>query len=163
HVPQLGDTAHVPASDLLRVSRIYTPDGSPALEFVVGTGVRGVVPFIVTETDIVFQPWPTDDLLDSRIPHRIDAMPPLVAYTEMMRDAQWVGEGGRDVDAGTLLRTRSFIPGALRFGLRPLAAVYWWVQAYAAAGGEDVGLPPFRDNPLWTDLVEEAGIAAGQG
>ncbi|MDI1461653.1 hypothetical protein QEZ54_11775 [Catellatospora sp. KI3] len=162
HVPAIGDTAHVAAKDLLRVQRMYAPDGSPALEFVVGGGPEAL-PLIITGTDLVFQPVPPDAVLDSRIPMRLSGMPPLVAYSEMMRDVEWFG---RDPVArfngqadGTLLQLRCFIMGAARLGMRPLAAVHWWQRAWELAEDE-VGLPPWRDDPLWLDLVAEARLAS---
>jgi hypothetical protein len=160
YVPAIGDSAHFVSDDVQRVSRIYAPDGSPALEFVIGDGSR-VWPFIVTGSDVVFEPEREEVVLDSAMRYSVTDMPPLVAYSEMLRDAEWSGRGieageiNYDAVAGTFLRIRCFIVGAARFGMRPLSAVGWWERGWRRIG-DDVGLPPWRVDPLWSGLVAEA-------
>ncbi|MFI6262762.1 hypothetical protein [Micromonospora sp. NPDC051006] len=160
HVPALGDSVHFVADDVRRVRPIYAPDGAPALEFAVGAGAE-VWPLIITGTDVVFQPVSPDTVLDTRMRYSVAEMPPLVAYTEMLREAEAQGRraqsGHIDYDrlAGTFLLVRCFILGAARFGLRPVAAVGWWDRAWREAG-DDVFLPPWRPDPLWDGLLAEA-------
>jgi hypothetical protein len=160
HIPALDDTVHFVADDVRRVSRIYAPDGAPALEFVVGAGSE-LWPLIVTSTDVVFQPARPDVVLDTQTRYSIAGMPPLVAYTEMLRETEAQGrlvQSGRvDYDAlsATFLLLRCFIVGAGRFGLRPVAAVGWWDSGWRRVGDAAL-LPPWRPDPLWDGLLAEA-------
>ena len=93
HVPAIGDGAHFVADDVRRLSRMYAPDGSPAVELVIDDGAR-VWPLIVTGSDLVFEPERASAVLDASIGYSVADMPPLVAYTEMLRDAEWCGRMG---------------------------------------------------------------------
>jgi hypothetical protein len=165
HIPAIDDTAHLVAATVLRVHHGFAPDGSPCLEIVVADG-QTVRPCIVTDTDIVFAPADPLDVLDSQIRRIIPGMPPLVAYTEMMRELEYLGHTsfGDDIGtaSGTLLLNRCFIAGAARFGLRPLAGVHWWQTAWERIG-KDAFLPPWREDPLWNVMVAEASQAAERG
>lgn len=160
NIPALGDSVHFVADDVRRVRRIYAPDGAPALEFVIGAGAE-LWPLIITGIDVVFQPASPDAVLDTRMGYSIAEMPPLVAYTEMLREAEAqsrrVQSGRTDYDTlgGTFLLVRCFIVGAARFGLRPAAAVGWWDSGWRRFG-DSVLLPPWRQDPLWDGLLAEA-------
>ncbi|MEU4483218.1 hypothetical protein AB0F68_34990 [Micromonospora sp. NPDC023966] len=160
HVPALGDSVHLVADDVRRARRIYAPDGAPALEFAIGAGAE-LWPLIITGTDVVFQPVSPDTILDTRMRYAVAQMPPLVAYTEILREAEAQGRrvqsGHIDYDtlAGTFLLVRCFILGAARFGLRPVAAVGWWDRGWRRVG-DSVFLPPWRVDPLWDGLLAEA-------
>ena len=159
-VPALRDSVHFVADDVCRARRIYAPDGAPAIEFAIAAGER-LWPLIVTGTDVVFQPESPDAVLDTRMRYSIAEMPPLVAYTEMLREAEaqsrQVRSGRVDYDtlAGTFLLVRCFIVGAARFGLRPVAAAGWWEWGWRRVDG-GVALPPWRPDPLWDGLLAEA-------
>jgi hypothetical protein len=93
--------------------------------------------------------------------YSVAEMPPLVAYTEMLREAEAQSRQIRSdcIDnpalAGTFLLVRCFIVGAARFGLRPVAAVGWWDWGWQRIA-DSVMLPPSRPDPLWDDLLAEA-------
>ncbi|MEV4537183.1 hypothetical protein AB0J82_25730 [Asanoa sp. NPDC049518] len=150
-VPAIGDSVHLVASQVRRVSRIWAPDGAPALEFAVGDR-----PLIVTGTDVVFRPEDPQAVLDTTMRYVVREMPHLVAYTEMLRDAEVHGRRPHRGDAaGTFLLLRCLIAGAARFGLRPAAAVGCWERGWRAV--EDrVILPPWREDPWWDGLAAEA-------
>jgi hypothetical protein len=93
--------------------------------------------------------------------YSVAEMPPLVAYTEMLREAEaqsrHVRAGRDDYDtlAGTFLLVRCFIVGAAKFGLRPVAAVGWWDRGWRRVA-DSVVLPHMapRPDPLWDSLLD---------
>jgi hypothetical protein len=159
-VPALGDSVHFVADDVRRVNRIYAPDGAPALEFAIAADTK-LWPLIITGADVVFQPENPTAILDTRMQYSVAQMPPLVAYTEMLREAEaqsrqiQTGRINLDVLAGTFLLVRCFIMGAARFGLRPVPAVAWWDWGWRRVG-DSVVLPPWRADALWDGLLAEA-------
>ncbi|MER6593941.1 hypothetical protein ABT214_19245 [Micromonospora purpureochromogenes] len=160
-VPAIDDAVRLHADSVLRARQIFSPRGDPALELVVRQD-DALLPLIVLNDDVVWAPVDPAAQLDSAIPVRITNAPPLVAYTEMERDA--VGAARAldgpmiDVDAvsATLVLHRCFIVGAMRFGLRPVRAAAWW-QHLAAALGDDFCLGRFRPDREWDGLLVEAG------
>jgi hypothetical protein len=162
HIPALNDSAVLVAAAVQELRQATTPDGSASLEMVVADQ-GSARPLIVLDDDIVFAPEDTSAVLDGAVRYVVEGMPPLVAYSEMMRDLEHLGrtDWGADVDgvAGMLLLTRCFLSGAARFGLRPVAGVYWWLRAWDGIG-RDAPLPPWRDDPVWTALAEDAGRVA---
>jgi hypothetical protein len=163
-VPALGDSVHFIADDVRRVNRIYAPDGAPAVEFAIAAGPE-LWPLIITGTDVVFQPENPQVVLDTLMRYSIAEMPPLVAYTEMLREAEAQsfqirsGRTNPDALAGTFLLVRCFILGAARFGMRPVHAVGWWDWGWRQVA-DSVYLPPWRADPLWDGLLAEAAQLA---
>lgn len=163
HVPAIDDTVCLGAAAVRRCRPIFGPRGERAVEFVVDADDGDVRPLIVTGDDVVYAPADAAGLLDSAIPYRVGNAPPLVAYSEMQRDAEALArtaeQGTARLDlsevGGTALLLRCFVAGAVRFGMRPVRTVAWWRRAWASIG-EDVVLPPFRRDPLWEELYEQA-------
>jgi len=159
-VPSLGDSVQFVADDVRRVDLIYAPDGAPALEFVMAAET-GPWPLIIAGTDVVFQPASPHTVQDTPIRYSVAEMPPLVAYTEMLRDAERLNRHIHSEPinfatlAGTFLLVRCFIVGAARCGLRPVVAAGWWDLSWQRVA-DDVDLPPWRPDPLWNDLLAEA-------
>lgn len=159
-VPAVDDTVRLHPDSVLRAQQIFSPRGDPALELAVRQD-DGARPLILLDDDVVWAPVDPASQLDSAIPVRIADAPPLVAYTEMDRnaaDAPRALDGPMvDVDAvsATLLLHRCFIVGALRFGLRPVRAAAWW-RHLAAGLGDDFCLGRFRPDPEWDGLLAEA-------
>jgi hypothetical protein len=161
YVPAIGDSVHLVADEVRRARRIVGPAGETAVEMVVGDE-RDVRPLILTAEDVVYAPASPDVMLDSTIQWNITNAPPLVTYSEMERDAEKVafacerpGPINLDSLGASLLLTRCFIAGAVRFGLRPLRAVAWWQRGWRAVG-DDIPLPPFRPDASWNEMTEEA-------
>ncbi|NES16298.1 MULTISPECIES: hypothetical protein [Micromonospora] len=162
-VPAIDDRLRLRPEAVRRGRRISAPNGDPAVEFAVSDGTDEW-PLIVTPDDVVFAPVPAAGLLDSAVPFVVSNMPPLVAYSEMVRDAEAVtrrlaGPDARvsnlDEVGATFLMLRAFVAGAVRFGLRPVRAVAWWEQGWAVVR-DRVFLPPFRADPAWDELAREA-------
>jgi hypothetical protein len=161
YVPVIDDTVRIDAAEVRRWRRIWAPNGDPAVEFVMGDE-RGVWPLIIAPNDVVYQPVDTRAVLDSAMDYRITNAPHVVAYTEMERVAEQVAltceqPGPIELDSvgATLLLVRCFIVGATLAGLRPVRSVAWWQRGWTAIGG-DVPLPPFRSDPVWDELMNEA-------
>ncbi|MBU3064220.1 hypothetical protein KO481_22135 [Nocardia sp. NEAU-G5] len=166
HLPALDDTVNIDPARVLRYRHIRAPYGGPAVEFVMSGERQGVSPLIFTSDDVVYPPAPADAVLDSPIGFTITDAPPMVAYTEMERISEGVAsECARPglIELGgvsaRLLLVRCFIVAATRLGLRPIRSVAWWQRAWDALGG-DVLLPPFRDDPVWDALVQQASRIA---
>ncbi|MEU6854557.1 tetratricopeptide repeat protein [Actinacidiphila alni] len=163
-LPALGERIGVPVREVKRVTRSRTPTGDAALELVMrdGDDAGGVRPLIVLADDVVFAPEEPAAVLRSPIPVSIADAPTLMSYRDTIAHAERFalaaaapgGAGGGTV-AGTALLSRCAIAGAVRFGLRPLPAVAWWLTGWRA-GGEDWGLPPFPKDPVWDHLVRSA-------
>jgi hypothetical protein len=160
----LGDSVRFDVGQVQRVSRIVAPTGDPALEFVLSDEVD-VRPLIFATNDVVFAPEDSAAVLDSPIPYRVGNTPPLVAYSEMERDAESVAHSAERPGpinlsglAGSFLMLRCFVAGAVRPGLRPMRTVAWWQRGWDALGG-DLPLPPFRADPLWEELVRNARLS----
>ncbi|MCW3814566.1 hypothetical protein ONA91_08855 [Micromonospora sp. DR5-3] len=159
-VPAIDDGLRLHPDAVLRVRRIFSPRGEPALELVVRHD-DGLQPLIVLNDDVVWRPVDPDSQLDSAIPVRIEDMPPLVAYTEMERNgvgsARAIDQPTVDVSglSATLLLQRCIIVGAMRFGLRPVRAAAWW-RHLSSRLGDDFCLGRFRPDREWDGLVEEA-------
>ena len=157
-VPALQDSVHLRAEEVARARPIFAPDGAPAVEFAVGPA-GAERPLIIVGNDVVFAPAGEDSVLDSSIPMRIVNAPGLVAYTEMEREAESAAlacERSGPIDlaelGGSFLLLRCFVAGAVRFGLRPARTAAWWQRGWAVMG-EDLGLPPFRPDPVWDELT----------
>jgi hypothetical protein len=142
----IKDSAHVLARNVWRARTVVGPNGENAVELAV---------------DVVFAPAMTEAVLDSDIRWNITDAPPLVTYLEMQRDAERFARAcentGQNLDrlGASMLLVRCFILGAAEFGLRPLKAVAWWQRGWRAIG-EDIPLPPFQQNPLWEEMVQNA-------
>lgn len=168
HVPAIGDTARLRYADLLDAEYVDVPTGAPAIQVNVRRG-REVLPLIVTVDDLVFGPAYADELLHPDEEHFVPAMPGMVAYSEMHRDVRAFGRAVDDPDvamepemvAATLLAHRCFLAGAIRVGLWPIRVAAWWEYASAQAG-RDVGLPDFRFDPLWEQLMDDVAEARRQ-
>jgi hypothetical protein len=166
YVPAIDDAVHLVADDIRRATRIWSPDGSPAVEMAVA-GDSQLWPLILTDTDIVFELASPDVVLDSPVRISVHDMPQLIGYRDVTRNAEWLGRESRAFSnpfaaAGDLLQTRCFIVGATRWGLRPLAAVYWWERAWEQL--RDVAFfQEWRVDRLWTELVVEAEEAGRAG
>lgn len=159
YVPALDDRVDILAVSVLRVKSIFGPRGERAIEFTVADD-GDLWPFILTADDVVYPPAATDAVLDSAIRIQISNAPPLVAYSEMARDAlaharacESTGPVNLDETAGTELLLRCFVVGAARLGMRPVKAVACWLQAREACGGETF---EYRPDPAWEDLCAEA-------
>ena len=154
-VPALGDGLWLRPADVVRLVHSRAPDGDPAVELAFADDV----PLIVVSDDVVYEPAPTMDVIDSPIEVRITNMPPLVAYSEMERAAVYLARSGDDADLAeldaTFLLVRCFVAGATRFGMRPVRTVAWWLRGSAATLGE-FPTRQFRPDPLWDDLVTAA-------
>src|SRR5258708_3760990 len=87
YVPAIDDIIQVLAGDVRQAHRVFAPNGSPAVELAVGDEAE-VWPLIVTGDDVVFAPLSPDDLLDFPISIAISNAPHLVAYSEIVRDAE---------------------------------------------------------------------------
>ncbi|MFZ3573162.1 tetratricopeptide repeat protein [Streptomyces sp. BH097] len=163
-IPAIGETLSLPVCDVKRVTRSRTPMGDAALEFVMTDG-DDVTPLIVLTDDVVFAPEDPVRVLQSPIPVVISDAPPLISLAETVaaaeRFATSATEPGANLDTvsakGLLVRCQ--IAGALRFGLRSLAAVAWWQRGWEACA-DDWSLPPFPTDPVWNHLVRCAsGLA----
>jgi hypothetical protein len=160
-VSAISDSVRLDIDQVQRVSRIAAPTGDPALEFVLSDGVT-VWPLIFAANDVVFAPEDSAAVLDSPIPYRVGNAPPLVAYSEMERDAESVAHRAERPGpinlsglAGSFLLLRCLVAGAVRLGLRPMRTVAWWQRGWDALGG-DLPIPPFRADPVWEELALEA-------
>jgi hypothetical protein len=156
----IKDSAHVLARNVWRARTVVGPNGENAVELAVRKD-NGELPLIFTLDDVIFAPAMTEAVLDSDIRWNITDAPPLVTYLEMQRDAERVARAcentGQNLDrlGASMLLVRCFILGAAEFGLRPLKAVAWWQRGWRAIG-EDIPLPPFQQNPLWEEMVQNA-------
>lgn len=161
HVPAIDDSVHLLASKVKRFTRIFAPNGDPAIEFSIGDE-HDEWPLIIVANDVVYSPASSDSLLDSSLSFRVGNAPHLISYSEMEREAEGVAlaceRSGRinlDSMAGSYLLLRCFIAGAVRFGLWPVRSVAWWQRGWNAVGG-DVPLPSFRPDPIWDELSRDA-------
>lgn len=166
-VPAIDDRLRLRPEAVRRGRRISAPNGDPAVEFAVSDGTDEW-PLIVTPDDVVFAPVPAAGLLDSAVRFVVSNLPPLVAYSEMVRDAEAVSRrvarsdgwlSNLDEVGATFLMLRAFVAGAARFGLRPVRVVAWWEQGWAIVR-DPVFLPPFRPDPAWDELAGEAARVA---
>ncbi|HTU72147.1 MAG TPA: hypothetical protein VMG38_01380 [Trebonia sp.] len=164
YVAAIDDTVRIDAAEVLRHRRIWAPNGDPAAELVMGDE-QEVWPLILTPSDVVYQPVDTAIVLDSPIEFRIANAPHIVAYTEMEQAAEQVAlacerPGPVELDgvAASLLLVRCQVVAATLAGLRPVRSVAWWQRAWAAIGG-DVPLPPFRADPVWDELAQQASTS----
>jgi hypothetical protein len=160
YLPGIKDSAHVLAREVRRARTVVGPNGENAVELAVGKEY-GELPLIFTLDDVVFAPAKTEAVLDSDICWNITDAPPLVTYLEMQRDAERVARAcektGQNLDrlGASVLLVRCFILGAAKFGMRRLKAVAWWQRGWRAIG-EDIPLPPIRQDPLWEEMVQNA-------
>jgi hypothetical protein len=158
-VPAIDDAVRINPADVLGAYEIVVPTGAPGIEFGIRRG-REELPLIVTAEDVVFMPADAADMVPPGAVLPVPAAPDLVAYSEMHRDLRTIGraidEPGVELDpevlAPTLLMHRCFVAGALRIGLWPVRVAAWWEYAWARTGG-GLGLPPFRADPTWDQLM----------
>jgi hypothetical protein len=160
-IPALDDTVNLPPGRVLRIQAIFGPRGERAIEFTM-TDDEDPWPFILTADDVVYPPADTSTVLDSAIQIKISNAPPLVAYSEMTRDALAYAQSCEssetlDLDGavGTEILLRCFIAGATRLGMFPTQAAACWLRARAALGGETF-LAEYRPDPAWEELCARA-------
>jgi hypothetical protein len=160
-IPVLDDSINLSSNRVLRLQAIFGPRGERAIEFTV-VDDEDLWPFILTADDVVYPPAPTSTVLDSPIEIEISNAPPLVAYSEMTRDALGYAQacespGVINVDGitGLELLLRCFIMGATRLGMRPAKAAACWLRARAALGGESL-LGEYRPDSAWEELCAQA-------
>jgi hypothetical protein len=159
YVPEIGDAVQLVADDVLDAEPATVPTGAPAIRLGVRRG-HEELPLIVTVGDVVFMPAYAADLLEPGASIRVPAAPPLVAYSEMHRDARALGRAvdtdGVELDpdtlAATLLVHRCFLAGAVRVGLWPVRVAAWWEYTWTRVGG-DLPPVPFRPDPVWDRLI----------
>lgn len=160
-IPALDDSICLSSNRVLRLQAIFGPRGEPAIEFTMADE-GDLRPFILTADDVVYPPAPTSAVLDSPVEIEISNVPPLVAYSEMTRDALGFAQASEspemiDVDGitGLELLLRCFLMGATRLGMRPAKAAACWLRARAALGGESL-LGEYRPDPIWEELCAQA-------
>jgi hypothetical protein len=159
YVPEIGDAVQLVADDVLDAAPATVPTGAPAIRLGVRRG-HEELPLIVTVGDVVFMPAYAADLLEPGASIRVPAAPPLVAYSEMHRDARALGRAvdtdGVELDPGTLAATllvhRCFLAGAVRVGLWPVRVAAWWEYTWTRVGA-DLPPVPFRSDPVWDRLI----------
>jgi hypothetical protein len=135
-IPAIGETLRLPIWDIKRITKSFTPMGDPALELAMTDG-REVRPLILLADNVVFAPEDPVVVLMAPVPVTISNAPPLISYVEMVADAERFAAAAPDPDrtgalSGTCLLVRCVIAGAVRFGMRPVRAVAWWQQGWAA-------------------------------
>ena len=119
HVPAISRSIPIDPQTVMQHQYVTGPDGRRAL--LLSLDVEGIsVQAIVAPTDLVFAP----DTRDSGFRFSIDVtnMPPLVSFSEMMRDLNAVerklpAETNLDKVVGTLVMLRDFVAGAKRLGI----------------------------------------------
>jgi hypothetical protein len=161
HVPSINDGFSVPVERIHWIHRTPSPTGGHALALEL-CGYDVEQPLIVTDDDFVFPPFDPASLLDSTVKFQVSNAPPLVAYSEMERDAARIAAVCTDLRGrnlaeltGSVLLIRSFIMGAVRFGARPLRTAAWWHRSWELAG-DMLFLPAFRKDPTWDALAVDA-------
>jgi hypothetical protein len=167
YVPDIGDAVQLVADDVLSAEPTTVPTGAPAIRLGVRRG-HEELPLIVTVGDVVFMPAYAADLLEPGTQIRIPAAPPLVAYSEMHRDASALGravnteraELDPDMLAATLLVHRCFLAGAVRVGLWPVRVAAWWEYIWTRVAA-DLPTVPFRSDPVWDRLISDVVQARG--
>ena len=115
------------ADSVVGMQLIEAPNGTPALMMLLDIQDEPVQ-VIISDMDLAYSPDSSDHGLEYGIEISVEDMPPLVGYTEMMRDLETAPsrlEGHRNLDhvMGTVVMLRYFINGAMRLGLdctRPL-------------------------------------------
>lgn len=158
-VPAIDDAVRIDPADVLSAYEIVVPTGAAGVEFGIRRG-REELPLIVTAEDVVFMPADPADMVPPGAILSVPAGPDLVAYSEMHRDVRAIGrtidEPGAELDpevlAPTLVMHRCFVAGALRIGLWPVRVAAWWEYTWARTGA-GLGLPPFRADPNWDQLM----------
>lgn len=161
HIPAIGDAVRLDPDEIIEAEHAFVPTGAPAVQLDVRRG-HEVLTLIVTVDDVVFMPAYADDLLDEDAELVVPAMPSLIGYSEMHRDVRALGRAIDDPEArhdpvtlaATLLAHRCFLTGAVRVGLWPVRVAAWWEYSNARVG-DDVRLAPFRDDPVWDDLMAD--------
>ncbi|GAA0967610.1 hypothetical protein GCM10009555_011590 [Acrocarpospora macrocephala] len=160
-IPAIQDEVRLAPEAVLQLKPIFGPRGERALEIVLLDGDE-VRPLIVTADDAVFEPAAESSVLDSQIAVTVSNMPHLVAYSEMERDSralavhcQESAELNLASIGGTMLLLRCMIAGAMKLGMRPATSAAYWHSVWTEFG-EDLMLPPFRADPLWDELLEDA-------
>jgi hypothetical protein len=159
-VPDVDDGFVIPVENIQWIHRTSSPTGGPAAALELrGYNIRQ--PLIVTDEDIVFPPVDPNSLLDTTVRFRMSNVPPLVAYSEMERDAERIAEvctdlRGKNLEsvAASVLMIRCFIVGAMRFGAWPINTAAWWHRAWLLAG--DQLYLPFLSDPTWDALASDA-------
>ncbi|GAA1017840.1 hypothetical protein Aple_027760 [Acrocarpospora pleiomorpha] len=161
HIPAIQDEVRLAPEAVLQLEPIFGPRGERALEIVLLDGDE-VRPLILTADDAVFEPAAESSVLDSQIAVTVSNMPHLVAYSEMERDSRALAvscQESADLNlaslGGTMLLLRCMIAGAMRLGMRPATSAAYWDSVWTEFG-EDLMLPPFRADPLWDELLEDA-------
>jgi hypothetical protein len=165
YVPAIGDAVQLAADDVLEAEPATVPTGAPAVRLGIRRG-HAELPLIITVGDVVFMPAYAADLLEPDATIRLPAAPPLVAYSEMHRDARALGRAvgadgvqlEPDMLAATLLVHRCFLAGALRVGLWPIRVAAWWEYTWARVGA-DLPLAPFRADWDWDRLMSDVAQA----
>lgn len=115
------------ADSVVAMRLIEAPNGTPALMMLLDIQDEPVQ-VIISDTDLAYPPDASDHGLEYGIAITVEDMPPLVGYTEMMRDletaaSRLAGQSNLDNVMGTVVMLRYFINGAMRLGIdcsRPL-------------------------------------------
>ena len=161
HIPAIGDAVRLDPDEIIEAEQAFVPTGAPAVQLDVRRGHEALT-LIITVDDVVFMPAYADDLLAEDAELLVPAMPSLIGYSEMHRDVRALGRAIDDPEvrhdpetlAATLLAHRCFLTGAVRVGLWPVRVAAWWEYSNARVG-DDVRLAPFRDDPVWDDLMAD--------
>ncbi|MCG5213067.1 hypothetical protein [Streptosporangium sp. KLBMP 9127] len=160
-IPAIQDEIWLTPEAVLQLKPIFGPRGERALEIALGDGDE-VQPLIVTADDVVFEPAAESSVLDTQIAVTVSNMPHLMAYSEMERDSKALAvrcQESAELNlaglGGTVLLLRCAIAGAMKLGMRPTISVACWHSVWTEFD-EDLLLPPFRADPRWDEILEEA-------
>lgn len=160
-VPSVNDGFRVPVENIHWMYSTPSPSGGPA----VAIELRGYdveQPLIVTDEDLVFPPASSALMFDTKLHFQVSNAPPLVAYSEMERDAATIAAVCADIRgqnlfalAASVLLIRCFLMGAVKFGAWPTKTAAWWHRGWQHAGLQ-LPLPEFRKDPIWDALAVDA-------